>query len=165
MIMADNTVARYPMTRAGFDKLRQELEQLKTIERPKITDEVETARAHGDLSENAEYHAAREKLGQIQGRIMDIDARISRAEIIDPTNFIGQSKVMFGAYVTVLDVEEEKETTYQIVGEHESDIAKGKISVTSPIARAMIGKLKSSPFVLKTPKGSKDYEIVEVEYK
>ncbi len=155
---------RVPMTREGHDKMKAECDHLKGIERPKIVDEVETARAHGDLKENAEYHAAREKLGHVQGRIMDLDNRLSRAEIIDPSQFKGQDKVLFGAKVTLLDVESEKETVYQIVGEYEADVNAGKLSITSPIARAVISKSTGEAVVVRTPKGPKEFEIVGVDY-
>lgn len=155
---------RFPMTRQGYDMMKQEFDRLKSVERPKIMEEVETARAHGDLSENAEYHAAREKMGHIQGSIMDLELRLSRAEIIDPAQFKGQDKVMFGARVTLLDVETDKENIYQIVGEYEADVNVGKLSVTSPIARAVIGKKTGEAVIVRTPKGPKDVEIVLIEY-
>ncbi|EKD41962.1 MAG: transcription elongation factor GreA [uncultured bacterium] len=155
---------RFPMTRLGYDMMKQEFDHLKSVERPKIMDEVETARAHGDLSENAEYHAAREKMGHIQGRIMDLELRLSRAEIIDPVQFKGQDKVMFGAKVTLLDLETDKESIYQIVGEYEADVNVGKLSITSPIARAVVGKKTGETVIVRTPKGPRDVEIVAVEY-
>jgi len=155
---------RVPMTREGYDKMKNELDHLKGIERPKIVDEVETARAHGDLSENAEYHAAREKLGHVQGRIMDLEMRLSKAEVIDPAQFKGQDKIMFGATVTLLDLESDKESVYQIVGEYEADVTAGKLSITSPIARAVITKKTGESVVVRTPKGPKDFEIVSIEY-
>ena len=155
---------RFPMTRMGYDSMKQEFDTLKSVDRPRIVQEIEDARAHGDLSENAEYHAAREKMGHIQGRIMDLELRLSKAEVIDPSQFKGQDKVMFGATVTLLDTESDKENTYQLVGEHESDVASGKISVTSPIARAVIGKKTGDTVVVRTPKGPRDVEIVSIEY-
>jgi len=156
---------RVPMTREGFDKLRQEIEFLKATERPRILQELEEARAHGDLSENAEYHAARDKLAHVKGRLEDLEFRLSKAEIINPTAMKGHTKVAFGAHVTLVEVDEEQEVTYQIVGEYESDISIGKLSVTSPIARALIGRAKDSLVKVKTPKGEREFEIIEVEYK
>jgi len=156
---------RIPMTPQGHEKLKREIGHLKAIERPKILQELEEARAHGDLSENAEYHAAKERLGYVKGRILDLELRLSKAEIIDPKMMQGQKRVVFGAHVTLLDLELDAEMTYQIVGEHESDIAQGKISVGSPIARSLIGKNKQDAVKVKTPKGIKEFEILEIEYK
>lgn len=160
-----NQIQRIPMTPEGQKKLRAEISHLKAVERPKVIEELETARDHGDLSENAEYHAAKEKLGHIKGRIMDLELRLSKAEVIDPKKMKGQTKVVFGAHVTIMDLADDSESTYQIVGELESDIKQNKISVTSPIARSLIGKEKDSLVRVKTPKGLKEYEILEIEYK
>lgn len=156
---------RVPMTREGLEKIRKEVEMIKSLERPKIIKEVEVAMAHGDLSENAEYHAAKEKLGHVNGRLQELEGRMAKAEVIDPSAFKGHTKVMFGAYVALLDLLVETEITYQIVGEFESDIAQGRISVTSPIARSIIGKSKGDAVKVQTPKGIKEFEIVGVEYK
>lgn len=153
------------MTPDGFEKLKKELQHIKAVERPKIVKEIEEAMAHGDLSENAEYHAAKEKLAHLNGRMQDFEVRISKAEIIDPKSMKGNERVMFGAHVTLLDVEQDSEITYQIVGEHESDIQLGRISVTSPIARGLIAKSEGDSVKITTPKGVKEFEIVGVEYK
>ncbi|MBI4411229.1 MAG: transcription elongation factor GreA [Deltaproteobacteria bacterium] len=159
------TPDRVPMTPQGYEKLKKEIDQLKSVERPKILQELEEARAHGDLSENAEYHAAKERLGHVKGRMLDLELRLSRAEIIDPKKMGGHTRVVFGAHVTLLDLEQDVEITYQIVGDHESDIAQGKISVSSPIARSIIGKNKQDAVKVKTPKGIKEFEILAIEYK
>lgn len=156
---------RVPMTREGLEKIRKEVEIIKSLERPKIIKEVEVAMAHGDLSENAEYHAAKEKLGHVNGRLQELEGRMAKAEVIDPSAFKGHTKVMFGAYVGLLDLLVDTEITYQIVGEFESDIAQGRISVASPIARSIIGKSKGDAVKVQTPKGIKEFEIVGVEYK
>lgn len=159
------TIERVPMTPAGQQKLKEELDHMKAVERPLILLELEAARAHGDLSENAEYHAAKERLGHVSGRIHDLENRLSKAEIINPATMKGQSKVMFGAHVTVLDVDEDIELTYQIVGDHESDISVNRISVNSPIARGLIGKTREAVVMIKTPKGVRELEIVNIEYR
>lgn len=156
---------RIPMTREGFDKIKKEIETIKTIDRPRIVHEIEVARAHGDLSENAEYHAAKEKNGHISGRLLYLEDRLSRAEVIDPLKMKGQVKVMFGAHVTIVDLELDKKITYQVVGEDESNISLGRISISSPVGKALIGKSKEDLIKVKTPKGVKEFEIVEVDYK
>lgn len=156
---------RIPMTPDGFEKMRQELKKLKSVERPRIITEIEEARAHGDLSENAEYHAAKERKGHVDGRILDVELWLSKAEVIDPVKMKGREEVFFGAYVTLVDMNDDTRLCYQIVGEFESDIASNKISIKSPIARALLGKKKSSEVSVKTPKGIKEFEIVGVEYK
>lgn len=158
-------VERVPMTQEGHDNIRKELNNLKSVERPRVVDELEAARAHGDLKENAEYHAAKEKLGYIKGRIMDLEDRLSRAEVIDPKKIQANGRVVFGAWVTLLDVESDEEVTYQIVGEYESDVSKGRISITAPIARGLVGKEVGQEVTIKTPKGSKEFELLKVEYK
>ncbi|OGP08397.1 MAG: transcription elongation factor GreA [Deltaproteobacteria bacterium GWA2_45_12] len=155
---------RVPMTREGVESLREEISRLKSVERPRIVKELEEARAHGDLSENAEYHAAREKLGHVDGRIQDLEGRLGLAEVIDPVQFRGEVKVMFSAKVTLLDTETDIEETYQIVGDFEANIPAKKISVSSPIARAVIGKKVEDTVKVKTPKGVRELEIVAVEY-
>ncbi|MBI2339306.1 MAG: transcription elongation factor GreA [Deltaproteobacteria bacterium] len=156
---------RIPMTPQGQEKLKKEIDHLKSVERPKVLAELEEARAHGDLAENAEYHAARERLGHVKGRILDLELRLSKAEVIDPQKMKGQERVVFGAHVTLRDLDSDEEATYQIVGEHESDIAAKKLSITSPIARAVVGRSKNDEVKVKTPKGIKEFEIVNIEYK
>ncbi len=158
------SVEKIPMTAAGFNRLEEELRQLKSVERPAIIAAIAEARSHGDLSENAEYQYARERQSFIEGRVLDIEAKISRADVIDPAKITGTT-VKFGATVTVADADTDEETKYQIVGEHEADIEKKLISVTAPIARALIGKSVGDTAEVRTPKGSKSYEIVKIEYK
>ena len=159
------TTDRIPMTPAGENALRAELDKLKKVERPAIIEAIAEARDHGDLKENAEYHAAREKQGIIEGRIKDIEAKLSNAQVIDVTKINANGMVIFGATVTIMNVQTEEETTYQIVGEDEADIDNHKISVVAPLARALIKKEEGDEIVLDTPKGKVTYEIVEVEYK
>ncbi len=155
---------REPMTRRGYDLLKKELKQLRSVERPAITAAIEEARAHGDLSENAEYHAAKEKQSFIEGRIAEIDSKLALAEIIDPTTLSGD-KVVFAATVTVMDTDSEEEATYQIVGTDEVDAKAGLISFTAPVARALIGKSVGDLVTVRLPrKGEKEYEIVRVEF-
>jgi len=153
------------MTREGFEKLKKELENLRALERPKVVTELEEARAHGDLSENAEYHAAREKLGHVDGRIQDLESKIGLVEVIDPSKISNKDKIVFGAHVTLVDTESEAQVTYQIVGDDESDITLGKISVSSPIGRALVGKMIDVTVQVKTPKGTREFEITQIEYK
>lgn len=155
---------RVPMTRAGYEKMKKDLDHLKAVVRPQIINEIEEARAHGDLSENAEYHAAREKMSYVKGMIEEYDSRISMAEIIDVSALKGQTKIMFGAQVTLMEIETEKKISYQIVGEHESEIEKGKISIKSPIGKALIGKKLNDEVAVKTPGGVKEFEVIHVEY-
>ncbi len=151
------------MTRAGFTALETELKTLKSVERPAIIRAIAEAREHGDLSENAEYHSAREKQSFIEGRIKEIEGIISLAEVIDPTKLSGSIK--FGATVTVVDEDTDEEKTWQIVGEHEANIEKGLLNIKSPIARALIGKDTGDSVEVRTPGGVKSYEILEFEYK
>ena len=151
------------MTVAGYDALDEELKRLKSVERPGVIAAISEARSHGDLSENAEYHAAKEQQGWIEGRIAEIEDKISRAQVIDVSKLSG-SQVKFGATVTVVDEDTEKEDRYQIVGEHEADVKQGRVSVTSPIARAMIGKEVGDVIEVNTPGGVKAYEILKVEW-
>ena len=155
---------KVPMTTDGFDGLQSELKELKTNDRPAVIKAIAEAREHGDLSENAEYHAARDKQSFIEGRIAEIEDKISRADVIDVAKLSGK-KVQFGATVTIADEETDEETTYQIVGEHEADIAAGRLSVAAPIARALIGKSVGDAVEVVTPRGQKDYEIIKVRYK
>lgn len=155
---------KYPLTIRGAEKLKSELQQLKTVDRPKVISAIAEARAHGDLKENAEYHAAREQQGFIEARIKDIEGKLSNAQIIDVTKLNPNGKVVFGATVELLALEDEREVTYQIVGEDESDIEGGMISVTSPIARALIGKEEGEVAQVQAPSGVVEYEIVDVTY-
>ena len=155
---------KYPMTTAGYESLQEELRSLKSVERPAVIKAIAVAREHGDLSENAEYHAARERQSFIEGRIAEIEDKLSRAEVIDVSKLSGK-KVQFGATVTIADEETDEETTYQIVGEHEADVAEGRLSVAAPIARALIGKSVGDSVEVVTPRGQKDYEIVKVRFK
>ena len=153
-----------PMTVYGAEKLRAELNELKTVQRPRVIQAIAEAREHGDLKENAEYHAAREQQGFIEGRIQDIEGKLGTAQIIDPRTVNANGKVVFGATVDLLDLETDKEVTYQIVGEDESSIKEGKISYTSPIARALIGKEVDDVAEVQAPGGVREYEIVAVRY-
>lgn len=158
-------MSKHPITQRGADKLREEVRRLKSKERPRIVQAIAEARAHGDLKENAEYHAAKEEQGFVEGRIREIDAKLSHADIIDVTRFGSTGKVIFGATVDLLDENDGTEKTYQIVGEDEADIAAGLLSVGSPMARAMIGKEVGDLAIVNAPGGEKTYEIVEVRYK
>ena len=151
------------MTGEGYQALDDELRRLKTQERPSVIAAISEARSHGDLSENAEYHAAKERQGWIEGRIAEIEDKISRAQVIDVSKLSG-SQVKFGATVTVVDEDTEDESRYQIVGEHEADVKQGRISVTSPIARSLIGKETGDVVEVNTPGGVKAYEILKVEW-
>jgi transcription elongation factor GreA len=155
---------KVPMTAGGFEKLHEELKQLKTIERPAVIRAIAEARDHGDLSENAEYHAARERQSFIEGRVIELEDKISRAEVIDVSKLSG-NVVKFGAHVTLVDEDTDEKTTYQIVGQHEADINQKLISITAPLARALIGKKKGDNVEVVTPGGSKAYEIMKVVFK
>ena len=154
---------KIPMTIEGEQLLRQELQELKTIKRPEITEAIKEAREKGDLKENAEYHAAREQQSFNEGRIKDIEGKLSNAQIIDITKIPKSDKVIFGTTVIVVD-DNNKKVTYKIVGEDEADIKIGKLSVTSPISRSLVGKTEGEIVVIKTPSGEKEYEIIEVKY-
>ncbi len=154
---------KVPMTAEGYRALRDELDHLKRVERHKIVAEIEVARAHGDLKENAEYHAAKEKQGFVEGRIQEIEAYLSNADVIDVGTLSG-SRVVFGATVTVFDVEDDEEKTYKIVGDAEADLKNGKISFKSPIAKALIGKEEGDEVTVKAPGGDRVVEIVGVEF-
>ena len=156
---------RAPMTKQGAERLRSELERLKFEERPRIVEAIAEARAHGDLKENAEYHAAREQQSFVEGRINELEAGLSSAEVIDPRGLSVGDKVVFGATVALEEVASGKEVTYQIVGDLEADIKKNLIAVSSPIARAMIGRREGDSFEFEAPNGTREYEIVEVSYK
>ena len=152
-----------PMTLRGAELLRKELTQLKIVERPKISEQIAEARSHGDLSENAEYDAAREKQGLMEARIRDIEAKLANAQVVDPKTLHAEGRVVFGATVEVED-DKGEESTWQIVGEDEADIKQGRIFVGSPIARALIGKSAGDSVEVQTPGGVKGYEILDVRY-
>jgi transcription elongation factor GreA len=153
-----------PMTRNGVEMLKQELQQLKSVDRPNIIQAIAEARAQGDLSENAEYESAKEKQGFIEGRIADIEAKLSNVQIIDPANLNADGKCVFGSTIEIENLDEEELITYQIVGEDEADIKSKKISVSSPLARALIGKEEGDVVEVQTPGGTKNYELVSVKY-
>jgi transcription elongation factor GreA len=154
---------KVPMTADGYTVLQVELKHLKTVERHAIIKAIAEAREHGDLSENAEYHAARDKQSFTEGRIIELEDKISRAEVIDVAR-LGGERVQFGATVTIADEDTDEETTYQIVGEHEANVSEGRLSLTSPIARALIGKSVGDSVEVVTPRGQKDYEVVQVQF-
>jgi transcription elongation factor GreA len=154
---------KVPMTVEGYQALDETLKRLKTAERPAVIAAIAEARAHGDLSENAEYHAAKERQGWIEGQIADIEDKMARAQVIDVSKLSGK-QVKFGATVSVVDEDTEDEARYQIVGEHEADVKQGRISIASPIARAMIGKEMGDVVEVNTPGGVKAYEILKVEW-
>ncbi len=153
---------KIPLTRAGHSALSDELKQLKSVERPAVIRAIAEAREHGDLSENAEYHAAREKQGFIETRIKELEAIIGRADVIDPEKLSGTIK--FGATVKLVDEDTDEEKTYQIVGEPEADIANGKLNIASPLARALIGKDEGDSIDVRTPGGEKSYEVLSIDY-
>jgi transcription elongation factor GreA len=152
------------LTAKGAAKLQEELKQLKTVARPKIIKAIAEARAHGDLRENAEYHAAREQQGFVEGRIKDIEGKLSHAQVIDVTKLDADGKVVFGATVVVLELDNDAEFTYQIVGEDEADLKHNLVSISSPIARALIGKQEGDDVFLQTPGGKREFEILQVRY-
>jgi transcription elongation factor GreA len=158
--MSDN----FPITTDGFERMEAELKDLKKVQRPKISEEISVAREHGDLKENAEYHAAREKQSFVEGRIMELEDRVARAEVIDISK-LSPDTVKFGATVTLIDDDTEKEVTYQIVSEYEADLKKNLISVVSPMAKAIIGKKVEDLVEVRTPRGEKEYEVIKIEYK
>jgi transcription elongation factor GreA len=153
---------KFPMTRAGYDALDGELKHLKTVERPAIIAAIAEAREHGDLSENAEYHSAREKHSFIEGRIKDLEGALGLAEVIDPKKLSGTIK--FGATVTLVDEDTDEEKTWQIVGEHEASIEKGLLNIKSPIARALIGKDEGDSVEVRTPGGDRAYEVLKIAF-
>jgi transcription elongation factor GreA len=155
---------KVPMTGNGFSQLTEELKQLKTVERPAIIRAIAEAREHGDLSENAEYHAAKERQGFIEGRVKNLEDKISRAQVVDFSQFDGD-QIKFGATVELADEETDEETTFQLVGAEESDVDSGLLSITSPLARALIGKGTGDSVDVVTPRGGKSYEIISVAYK
>ncbi len=153
-----------PITKEGATRLRAELEQLKTVQRPEVIAAIAEARAHGDLKENAEYHAARDQQSFIEGRIKLLEAELSHAQVIDISTLNAGTKVVFGATVVVADTETDEERTFQIVGDLEADIKRGLIAISSPIARALIGKHEGDAATIEAPAGNREYEIVEVRY-
>jgi len=153
-----------PMTLAGEKSLREELNQLKSVDRPRVIAAIAEAREHGDLKENAEYHAAREQQGFIEGRIQEIESKLSNAQVIDVTTLPKIGKVVFGVTVDLINLDTDEEVTYTLVGEDEADVKAGKISYTSPIARGLIGKEEGDVAHIKTPKGDVEYEIGEIRY-
>jgi transcription elongation factor GreA len=154
---------KIPMTEEGYNRLREELKRLKTVDRPAIIRAIAEARTHGDLSENAEYHAARDRQSFIEGRVIELEDKIARAEVIDISKLSG-SVIKFGAKVTLADEESDEEQTFRIVGEDEADVRSGRLSVTSPLARALIGKGIGDMVEVSTPRGAKSYEIVAVAF-
>lgn len=155
---------RIPMTPQGYAKLQEDVKHMKTVERPRCIQALAEARSHGDLSENAEYDAAKHAQSLLEGRIKDYEARLSLAEVIDPAAHAGSDKIVFGATVELEDADEGKSVVYQIVGELEADVKQGKISITSPIARALVGKSNGDSVVVQAPGGKKEYDIVDVRY-
>lgn len=155
--------SREPITKEGYKMLQEELKRLKTVERPKVIEAIAEARAHGDLSENAEYDAAKERQSFIEGRIKEIETKFAMSEIIDISQLSGD-KVVFGATVTICDIDNEEEVTYKIVGVDEADVKLGKISIKSPIARGLIGKMLNDEVKISTPSGIKEYEIIDVAF-
>lgn len=157
-------MSKSPMTVRGAQKLREELQELKTVARPKVIQAIAEARAHGDLKENAEYHAAREQQSFIEGRIADLEGKLSSAEIVDVTTLNAGGKIVFGTTVELINLTTEDEVTYQIVGDDEADIKENRISISSPIARALIGREEGDVAVVKAPSGDIEYEIIAVKY-
>jgi transcription elongation factor GreA len=160
----DIVMSKVPLTARGAEKLRAELEQLKRVERPKIIEAIAEARAHGDLKENAEYHAARERQSFVEGRIKDIEGKLSHAHVIDVTKVATNGKVIFGATVDVLELDKDEEHRFQIVGDDEADSKLGLISISSPIARALIGKAQGDVASVQAPGGLREFEILEIRY-
>lgn len=152
------------MTAAGYERLQEEIKHLKTVERPNVIEAIAEARSHGDLSENAEYHAARERQSFIEGRLLDLEDKMSRADVIDTTKMTG-NVIKFGAHVRVVDEDTDQEQSFQIVGEYEADIEKGLLALTAPLPRALIGKKAGDSVEFTTPKGTKAYEVLDVKYK
>lgn len=153
-----------PMTVEGANRLKEELDHLKKVERPAIIEAISEARAHGDLKENAEYHAAKEKQSFIEGRIREVEAKLSHARVIDVKEFSNEGKVIFGSTVSLVNVDTDEEVTYQIVGDDEADLKHRKISVSSPVARAVVGRIEGDEVTVLSPKGEIVYEILKVEY-
>lgn len=154
---------KFPMTASGLQRLEEELRNLKSVERPAIIRAIAEARSHGDLSENAEYHAARERQSFIEGRVLELEEIVSAAEVIDPSTLSGD-QIKFGAHIKLVDEETEKETSYQIVGVHEADIKAQRLSISSPLAKALIGKKAGDTISVPAPGGDRTYEVLEVRY-
>ena len=154
-------VSRIPMSRLGYKRLREELDRLEKKERPRVVRSIEVARAHGDLSENAEYHAAKERQGMIEGRILELKDKLSRAEIIDCSK-VDCARVVFGTIVKLADMDTDEEVTYQLLGPEEADVKKGSISVMSPLGRSIIGKTVGDEVLAKTPGGIREFEVLEI---
>ena len=157
-------MSKFPITLRGAEMLREELKRLKTVERPNVVAAIAEARSHGDLSENAEYDAAKERQGFVEGRIAEVEGKLANAQIIDPTVLDADGRVVFGATVEMEDVEGGQTVTYQIVGDDEADLKHGKISLNSPVARALIGKYAGDVAEVQTPGGRREYEILDVKY-
>lgn len=155
---------RVPITAVGAEKLREEIRTLKTESRPRVIQAISEARAHGDLKENAEYHAAKEQQAFMEGRIRELEMLLSTAEVIDVTRLVGMKKIVFGATVNLVDEDDGREICYRIVGEYESDMKSGLISIASPLARALIGRLVGDVVAVQAPGGERNYEIVGIEY-
>lgn len=155
---------KHPMTKKGAMALEEELKRLKTVDRPKVITAIAEARAHGDLKENAEYHAAREQQSFLEGRIQDLEAKLSNSQVIDASAITNDGKVIFGATVTILNIQNDEKLTYQIVGEDEANLKANKISYLSPIGSALVGKFLDDIVAVKTPAGMVEYEIIEVQY-
>lgn len=158
-------MTREPLTARGAEQLRRELEDLKSVQRPRVIAAIAEARAHGDLKENAEYHAAKDQQGFIEGRISEIEDRLGRAEVIDPAKLAAGGKVVFGATVTLVNVDTDEEVTYQVVGMDEADIKQGRLSFRAPLARAMIGREVGDQVLVPAPGGEQAYEILAVDYR
>ena len=157
-------MSKVPLTVVGAEKLKDELHRLKTVDRPRVIQAIAEARAHGDLSENAEYHAAKEQQSFIEGRIAEVESKLSNAQIIDPKTVNAEGRVVFGATVKLLDEDNATEMTYQIVGDDEADIAQGMVSISTPVARALIGKETGESIEVRVPDGTRHYEILDVSY-
>ncbi len=158
-------MSQVPITAAGAERLKEELKELKSVKRPAVIEAIAVAREHGDLKENAEYHAAREQQGFIEGRIKELEAVVSNAQLIDVTKLPQTGRVVFGCTVDLVDIETEEAVTYQIVGDIEADISHNRIAISSPIARALIGKEEGEDIVFEAPGGTKEYEISAVHYR
>ena len=156
-------MSEHPITKAGHESLKKELKELIQVKRPAVINAIAEARAHGDLKENAEYHAAKEQQGFIEGRIQEINAKLSNCTVIDVTKLSGK-KIIFGATVTLVNLENDEETTYQIVGEDEANLQQNKISITSPVVRSLIGKSEGTTVVIPVPKGKMEVEILKIRY-
>lgn len=156
-------IQKIPMTAGGYARMQEELKNLKTVERPAVIEAIAEARSHGDLSENAEYHAARERQSFIEGRILDLEDKVSRADVIDLSKMEGKT-IRFGAFVKVVDADTDQEQKFQIVGEYEADIEKNMLALNAPLPRALIGKTVGDTVEFNTPKGTKSYEVLEVSY-